>query len=380
MKLLHISFDISDELVANKTVAIKNIIDTSNKLGHENFYISLNRGNFKNIKDECIIKSDHITIRKFGMPWGIFMVSMLKSIYRTIEDTYTDIEKIDLIHAHKLSYEGYIAYLINKKYNKPYMISVRTADFRVMKVRRDLLNKYKEILMKSSKIFFISPWMIDELKQIMGDEFFRIIEDRIEILPNIIKNKAYQIEKTNNNRYVTIFKITKKNLKRKNIYRLLDAIKIIIKSGINIKLDIIGGGSGLKYLKKYIEKEGLQDNIQLLGEIDNKQLLDKISTYKSFILCSFPETFGLVYIEALIKGLPIIYTKNAGIYGYFKKYDIGKAVMYNDINEIVESILDMERNYENYRKEIKRLHRENYLRIFTEEDVASRYNYAITNK
>ena len=53
---------------------------------------------------------------------------------------------------------------------------------------------------------------------------------------------------------------------------------------------------------------------------------------------SFPETFGLVYVEAMSQGLPIIYTKGQGIDGYFEDGKVGYPVNTKDSNDIVKKL------------------------------------------
>lgn len=50
------------------------------------------------------------------------------------------------------------------------------------------------------------------------------------------------------------------------------------------------------------------------------------------------ETFGLVYIEALSQGLPIIYTLGQGVSGYFEDGTVGYGVKPNNIGDIAEKI------------------------------------------
>lgn len=373
MKLLHLSFDIPDEFEANKTVAIKNLIDSSINLKHENYYISMNRTNDIKSKISKIKSSNHISIKMFGFPLGIGLIQLLKKFYKQILDSELDINKYDIIHAHKLTYEGYIANLLYKEYNKPYVISIRFTDFKILKIRKELIYRYKEVLLNSKKIFCIAPWMKNELKSLFGEEFINGIEEKIEVLPNIIKNEMYELKHTHNNKFVTIFKVTKKNIKRKNIIKTLECIKIINDSGEQVLLDIIGSGNGIKVLEKYIKKNKLEQYVNLIGSMPNEDVLKKLTEYKGFIMCSYPETFGLVYIEALIKGIPIIYTKNAGIDGFFDDYNVGISVDYKKNKSIIDSILDVNKNYLLYKEAINNMHKDGYLKIFTQNVVSNKY-------
>lgn len=377
MKLIHLSFDIPDEFNSDKTVAIKKLIEASESLGNENFYYSLNRVNNKKHKTSIYKDDKHVTISKFGYPYGINLIKTLTMFYKEIVKNNENLNRYDIIHAHKLTYEGYIAYLISHKYNIPYVVSIRFTDFKIMKFRRDLIHIYKRVLLKSKKVFCVAPWMINELYRVFGADFINQIKEKIDILPNIIDSKSYECKVVNNNTFITVFKITNKNLKRKNIFRTLDAIKKINDKGRKIQLHIVGGGDGIEKLKKYIRRNNLTETVKLLGEIEHTQLMEQLREYKAFILCSYPETFGLVYIEALIKGLPIIYTKNAGIDGYFDEYLIGDKVNYRSVQSILDAILRVNDNINEYRNNVKIVQQDNILRMFSKEEVALRYSKAV---
>ena len=85
---------------------------------------------------------------------------------------------------------------------------------------------------------------------------------------------------------------------------------------------------------------------------------------------STSETFGLVYVEALSQGLPIIYAKGQGFDGYYSNIGIGFGVNardYNDIANKIEQIID---NYDQISSNISKLDLED---DFDWENIAARY-------
>lgn len=50
------------------------------------------------------------------------------------------------------------------------------------------------------------------------------------------------------------------------------------------------------------------------------------------------ETFGVVYIEALSQGLPVIYTEGQGIDGFYPDGEIGYGVKYDDLEDFILKI------------------------------------------
>lgn len=58
------------------------------------------------------------------------------------------------------------------------------------------------------------------------------------------------------------------------------------------------------------------------------------------------EDFGLVYVEAISQGLPIIYTRGQGFDNQFEEGEVGYSVKYDSAEEIVEKIELIINDYE----------------------------------
>ena len=88
------------------------------------------------------------------------------------------------------------------------------------------------------------------------------------------------------------------------------------------------------------------DIIIVHGLIESKEELMRL--YRSsdiFVMVSSNETFGLVYIEAISQGLPVIYSKGQGIDGYFSNGTIGYVCTPSNVNEIVHATKEIVDNY-----------------------------------
>ena len=133
--------------------------------------------------------------------------------------------------------------------------------------------------------------------------------------------------------------------KNKNIDSSINIAKELKKLGYNVNFAIIGGGGNSKYKIKKLSKIN-KDIVKIYARIeDREKLLDMYRKSDIFIMPSFYETFGLVYLEAMSQGLPIIYTKGQGIDGYFKDGIVGYSVNPKSVNDIVKKIEMIIRNY-----------------------------------
>lgn len=92
---------------------------------------------------------------------------------------------------------------------------------------------------------------------------------------------------------------------QKNLQLLLDALKILSeKESKTFHLNVAGTGPLLDELKSHALDLGLQNSITWLGQIqDMKKFYDSIDL---FVLSSNYEGFGLVLLEAMSHGVPIV--------------------------------------------------------------------------
>ena len=65
-----------------------------------------------------------------------------------------------------------------------------------------------------------------------------------------------------------------------------------------------------------------------------------------FVMPSIYETFGIVYIEAMSQGLPLIYTRGQGFDGQFKEGEVGYSVQSDSPSEISERVKAILKNYD----------------------------------
>lgn len=118
-------------------------------------------------------------------------------------------------------------------------------------------------------------------------------------------------EKIFNSNKVKLLCVSHLYERRKNIDILIKAFSLI-ESMNRFELTIAGEG---KLKQEYIDlsyKLNLQDRIHFAGSKSRKELGDILDKSDIFVLPSYPEAFGIVFIEALAKGLPVITCEGNG--------------------------------------------------------------------
>ena len=254
-------------------------------------------------------------------------------IYRALQKN-DDIQEYDLLHAHSLFANGYIAYKIFKKYSIPYIVAVRNTDINVFfKYCISLRKLGLNIINNASKIIFIS----NSYKDILLNKYVsrgqrKVIEEKSIIMPNgiddfFLKNQGKTKYFDNNNLNLVYTGNIDKN---KNLITTIKCCNKLLKNRYNVKLTVIGKIIAKRY-KKTINK---YDFINYLGVKNKQEIVQEYKNINIFVMPSKHETFGLTYVEAMSQGLPVIYTKNEGFDGFFKDGEVGYAIKYNDYKEM----------------------------------------------
>ena len=97
---------------------------------------------------------------------------------------------------------------------------------------------------------------------------------------------------------------------QKNIDLVIRAFKILNEK--NLKLNIIGEGGEFNNLQKLIHDLEVQDNVKILGKIDNNKISDFLKTSDLFIQASNYEGLPHSLLEAVNYNVPILSTEVGG--------------------------------------------------------------------
>src|SRR5690606_7841375 len=245
----------------------------------------------------------------FGIGLRIWMRSAAKRINRIIEEESIPVK---LIHAHKLTFEGLVAAYLYKKFSIPYILTFRgDTDLKLLRILRTNRPLYLQTLRDAKKVIFLAPWAIRKVEDVYKG---KLKLPQSKLLPNIIQlNEISEsnVEERYPDRFVTVFNLDV--YKRKNIKRTIEALDGVHAKYPQLQLDIIGGGKSGEIIRSYISKCRYPSQFRLVGSMDHKEVLAVYSKYLGLILPSYPETFGLVFVEALNAGIPVLYSKDSGI-------------------------------------------------------------------
>ena len=125
-------------------------------------------------------------------------------------------------------------------------------------------------------------------------------------------------------------------------------------------------------IRKLARVAGCTNRIRFRGVRPHAQIIDELPEYVALLLPSVNETFGMVYLEALLAGVPVLYTRGTGIDGHLDGLRVGVGVTAGAVEEIAAAIDDFSCNAAQWRDAVWR-HRPDLISRFGQDGIVARY-------
>ena len=295
--------------------------------GHEVYVITYPHKNIKDIDGIHVIVTKGINIP--GIRGLLFKRNAKNALKKLVER-----EDIDIIHGHYLFPAGLAAVEIGNQYKiKTYVTAHGSDMFEMYKKQTFMRPTIKKVLKKADVVFAVSNALKDEIiaTGITG------IANKTRIYWNSVNINKFNDD--DNDHFRNTIGVVDKPIvlfigniiKRKNVGSLINA-KLYAKT--DYQLVIVGDGPLLKELKDRVKKENIS-GVTFTGARNDVENI--IPSCDLLVLPSFSESFGLVLIEALSCGKPVIGSDVGGIREIITP-DVGILIDPNDTKEISRAI------------------------------------------
>ncbi len=351
--IVHLAVDYNTPQRPRTTTAVEWFV--SELTGYDNVVIAMQRSPRPRRQQpvECATSTGRLfNYVFFGLPLGIGLHRAMRNAAGGII-ALLDQQNIrpSLIHAHKFTFEGLAGWYVARHFDVPLFISLRgeveTKVFRAKPLLRPFLRR---IAHDAARLYFVSAWF-----EPMFNALVPGVTAKERRLPNIVRNISPTITITPPDKsLVSVFNLD--TYKRKGLSWLLDAMKIARREEPEITLDIIGGGSpaSIARCSAMIAQHGLGSCVRLVGALSNVELLQRLPGYRGFALPSLNETFGMVYVESLFAGVPVLFTAGTAVDRYLDGLGVAIATPPRDSGAIAIGLLDLWRHSVRFRENIRR--------------------------
>ena len=295
--------------------------------GHEVFVITYPHKEIRDIDGIHVIGTKGINLP------GIRGLMFKNNAKKALEDLIKK-EDIDIIHGHYLFPAGAAAVEVGNKHNiKTYVTAHGSDMFELYKSKPFMRPTIKKVLKNADGIFAVSKALRQEIiaTGVSGiAEKTKLSWNSVDITKFSLKDDdSFKKEFGLFDKPIVLF--VGNLIKRKNVGALLEAKKI---AKSDYYLVIVGDGPLSKKLRKKVEDENIPDVIFTGSRTDVENIIPNCDF---LVLPSFSESFGLVLIEALACGKPVIGSDVGGISEIIND-DVGLLVNPNDVSSISNSI------------------------------------------
>lgn len=251
-------------------------------------------------------------------------------------------KKYDLVHSFFGFPTGWFCY--RSRNRLPYIISLRGSDVPGKNLRFAFEYKllgiiFKNIWKNASALIACS----EGLKQ-RALKFYPQV--KIDVVPNGVDIEKFRplsenrAKKSDATRLITVGRLS--ITKRVDI--LIDAVKILVEQGKNVKLLIVGGGSLKGSLERLAAQKNLTKSIEFKGIVDSEQMPGLYQNSDLYVSATMQEGMSNAMLEAMASGLPIITTQCEGVDELIKGN--GVIVQQETANGIAKAILELVMNSE----------------------------------
>jgi glycosyltransferase involved in cell wall biosynthesis len=317
--IIHISADFPDPIVPAKTRAVANLIAASP--GFHHVVYSLNRVRWDKGISMTRFGDRHTAIAYGAPPYGIGLTRFLRPVARAIiDDLHRRELSVSLVHAHKFSVEGLIAADVSTAVECPFLCSLwGDTDTRIFEAKRGLRRRYRDIAARSKVLLPAAPWTADYFHRALG-----VANGKMRLLPVITAGDDILPPVTSHSpRLVSVFSLD--SWKRKGLDQLVKAALQAARDIPGLTLDIFGTGGkrSVEAAEAILHKHCALDVVRLRGVLAHDSVQRAMNGYAAFVMAPRRETYGMVHVEALLAGLPILWSRNQGVDGLFDRLDIG---------------------------------------------------------
>ena len=240
--------------------------------------------------------------------YRIWIFQMMKGVQKYIEQY----GKPDIIHCHVTKAAGEVGRLAKEKWGIPYVITEHCGVLgRKSKYCRDLFDQWSKTYAKIIKSALINTDYCLPVGDILTKGLQSFVHEKkipIKVIPNMVDtvffNPIQNLEKHKEFTFLFIANL----VPEKGCVILIKAFKMCLQKHPNIKLRIGGSGIESKPLKELTKLLDIQSHVKFLGQLSRDAVRNEMQQAHFFVVPSLIESFGIVFIESMAMGTPVLTT------------------------------------------------------------------------
>jgi glycosyltransferase involved in cell wall biosynthesis/SAM-dependent methyltransferase len=260
----------------------------------------------------------------------------------------------DIIHAHTSYLDGTAALALSRKFDVPFLLTEHTGPFHLLTDNPLMRHKTVASLTAAQRVFCVSGALAADVCGVLEPAQHK----KIEVLHNGVDSALFYPPPhwqpdPRAPRFLSVISLDD----NKNPHLLLDAFARLLADVPDAHLDIVGQGPLKDEIAARIRKENLSHAISMLGVKTRSEVARLMrDDCDALVLPSNSETFGVVLIEALACGKPVISTDCGGPRDIVTDPSVGMLCLPRDDRSLHQALVQLARNLGSYRSDDIRRH------------------------
>ncbi len=267
-----------------------------------------------------------------------------------------DPTSVDIVHAHSGYSDGAVALKLSREHGLPFVVAIRNTDVNYfMRFRPDLGGQFRDITRAANKVIFLSPAYRDAFLAKLDANARETVEVKSVVIANGLDDAWFEpfersrAEPARRNRVIYVGDFSP----NKNVPTVIRAVESLRRS-MPMELTLVGGGGGDESRVRRMLDDAKYHFVDYRGRINDPQNLRRIyREHDVFVMPSFRETFGVVYIEALSQGLPVVHSSGQGVDGYFAPGTVTEAVDPGSVDSVMGGVTALVQRMEDIRADCR---------------------------
>jgi glycosyltransferase involved in cell wall biosynthesis len=196
-----------------------------------------------------------------------------------------------------------------------------------------------------------------------------VTEDQIEVIPNGVNTEVFRPGPDERREPIILY--VGSLIERKGVSYLVAAMPGVLKSLPQHRLVVVGDGPDRPLLEQQVTTLGLEAHVQFEGFLSQAKVKEWMSRASLLVLPSLEEGLGVVLLEALASGVPIVASDVGGIVDVVTD-DVGVLVPSGDSTALMKGICRVLTDRDGLQKR-RRLARERAVAIYDWNRISERY-------
>lgn len=211
----------------------------------------------------------------------------------------------DLIHAHCHIWAGRAAKIINEKYGIPFIVTEHYTGYLTGNIPAWKFMEVPAIARSAAKVLAVSEALARKLE-------FLIKGISVSVVHNMVNVEYFDKPSQRSSSLPYRFLFVGFLQKKKAVDVLISAFSELVQNGYDVFLEVGGDGPERTMLENMVKEKKISDRVSFLGLLTRENVRKAMWRANAFVLPSYVETFGVVLIEAMATGLPVIANRCGG--------------------------------------------------------------------